>query len=1119
MAKFFRSLSTIVIVLTALIWRPTLSTRMFQEGPQKNYLADITELRHSRLLQNISSYGDPNQDADVKKYCADQGINPTDLILKDQDRVNLYADVSGRYQGITDDLIDVLKTGGFNSGFSGRASNIVTKAPIIVISIILVCLIILMLLALCIWACVRACCCPHRTKKVVIEDVRGENEASAAGFIPPPGGMDSESSSDEEYYHDQDRHRLLHRRREEDEQEAADYSRQLEDLRRQNKETEAHELERQFTKRQEEKQIMRANEDAALDRRRHEIVTTREEKMGIDGQTRKRKKSREPETDEQKRQRKEEKRRRRDELAWNRQRRPEDSVRESHAKEADHEVHSIARKHRIFKICAAIVCVATVAVLIAWIVYLAKAVAELKGVRCGISYAKGLALQGYRDNSSVFLGVAGAHYFIDQIKAGIDSSTGIGVAPNANLMANHQYGAHASDLNSKFAAYPSKAENYAYLGLDGSTPIVAPNVLDYFSAVKPGPLTSEVNLLSRVLTGLQNYGDFFKVYNPVMKSMMKDSFDKVNVEVNEKIAKPVRNLFDLMMGRSPDYLRTFRNLGLVVLILGGLLILLVLLIIAILLAILFAIIKKLLDKRHHHHEHKEETRRDRHNRQIDASIVADENRILMHRVNEIDIKYDHEDNDVLRRRAQEDGYEVQRRREEDLCRAQNNPPDYSNPEEERQIADLRRQLDYEKEERRKREDQERVTKRNQEKENARRVEEEHLKKREEQAHEPEDTQIRKPWYIRMCTFNVLKMCQCAIIVLLIILSILVFVFAIVSVVGSAALTGVCRITYGTLKNSSFIEDLNEGSYFSAEAVEIAKTCIAKDGNGNLSLIYNTLNSDANFRSINSGFEGLALFKKSLEANFTSSQVAPMVGKYASDQSSKSKSFTIDNGGSEPNSVGTAIKTINSNQCARDVASFTDAGCPSNTQVKSQTTDTATQALGQVYCMRMEALSATKYSTRYAGTVTCAGTSDKAAAEAHLTKTYDTVSRYSAKANSFDTDYNTFYAAEVVAWNDFTPTARSEINSAYTSWKLSVDPYTEVGGTMDSALNCTALRRGVLAIENPLCYKVSGGLYVQTGLSFACAILLFLTAIAMFGSCFYTMKMHEAQTKRDSIASR
>ena len=150
------------------------------------------------------------------------------------------------------------------------------------------------------------------------------------------------------------------------------------------------------------------------------------------------------------------------------------------------------------------------------------------------------------------------------------------------------------------------------------------------------------------------------------------------------------------MGRSPDYLRSLKELGYVVLILGGILILLLLLIVGILLAILFAVIKQIVDRHHKHKEHKEERITEKHNRQIDAAIVADENRELHYREDELAKKYDREDDDIRRQRAKEDEDERRRRIDEDQRRRDVQPQGYPNPEEEAQIRKLREDLDKEK---------------------------------------------------------------------------------------------------------------------------------------------------------------------------------------------------------------------------------------------------------------------------------------------------------------------------------------------------------------------------------------------------------------------------------------
>ena len=1104
------------------------STRLFGGSQANNYLADIAEFRGDRVLQG-QTFGDPMNDPDVVKYCKNEEIDPNSLVIDDARRAELYNNIDSRYKSIVDELLNVFRDGDLNGGFSSRGSNVVTKAPLIVIAIILIIVLIVLLILFCIYACIKCIKGRKNSAKKIGEaqleaddqreyeqrqaiDQRRNPQANhgAIAYQGAAAGHSSseESSSDEEYFVEFDKEKGRLNRQEEDEKDEREYQAIISNMT--DKDVIARE-EAEYRRRCDERRKRRDIDDLAYEHRLRETIRKREEKkMGRSPNDRKIKKNRNESMDE-KRARKAAKKEKKDRKGWEKTTET-DPLRKEKIQKDTEDVEKSHKKHRFFKICACLFCIASLVLLIVWFIYLSRSVMHIKDVRCGIAYTKGIAFQGDVKNGAKFYGLNGIKSVLDSIKGSFDNIPS-GMQANALAIQARNLNTQAQDTETKFGAYPSNKDNYAYQGTDGTTNIVPPSVINYFDTIKPMRLKAEVDLLTSTSIGLHIYGDFFATYTSTQTPTVKAQIDNLKNSIDDKFGRPITDLFDIFLGKKPEYITSIKTVGYVALILGGILILLVLLIIGIVVVILFSVISKLKKAHDDHKRHKSDRQSDRIKDHQVEKISEEEQRMMNQREEVLQKRFDAEDEGIMRDRDREDKEKTDKRIQEDE-KLQNDP----NTDDiiRSNIHQIRRVENEAREQRRKREDNERVIRRQQELEKEKIMAVHTAEYREDHMKEHESVGDKTKWYAKLCTLKTLILIQAVVILVLILLAILVFLFAIASVIGSAAITGACRISYGILGEPNFIDDINRGSYFTQDAVTIAKNCISRGGNGIIPQINTTIKSSTELNKIDRGFSSIAKYQNALLSNFTANQADPMVGKYVFDYATSAKDFTIMNGGSGSHSLEEAIKIINTNMCSSDVASFTDAGCPANTAQKSATGDTNIRALGTAYCMKFESLSTTKYSGRYSGAVTCSGTNDKSAAEAFLVSTYDTVQRYSTKATSFFTDYNTFYTSEQATYTQLSNTGlRSDVNTAYTNWKPAIDAYGEMGGSIESGFNCTGLRRGVVAAEHALCYNVFGSFHAQTSLSFATACLLLVTAICMIGSCHYSVAMERLQKiKRD-----
>ena len=114
--------------------------------------------RARRFLQQSTAL---KEDDDVKSFCSDRDISFEELSITSSARMELKADLDKSlksFRSIVDEVIEVIKSGDLNEGMGSRATNIVTKAPVIVLSILMLVIIVVLLLVLCVYGIIRCIC-------------------------------------------------------------------------------------------------------------------------------------------------------------------------------------------------------------------------------------------------------------------------------------------------------------------------------------------------------------------------------------------------------------------------------------------------------------------------------------------------------------------------------------------------------------------------------------------------------------------------------------------------------------------------------------------------------------------------------------------------------------------------------------------------------------------------------------------------------------------------------------------------------------------------------------------------------------------------------------------------
>lgn len=86
--------------------------------------------------------------------------------------------------------------------------------------------------------------------------------------------------------------------------------------------------------------------------------------------------------------------------------------------------------------------------------------------------------------------------------------------------------------------------------------------------------------------------------------------------------------------------------------------------------------------------------------------------------------------------------------------------------------------------------------------------------------------------------------------------------------------------------------------------------------------------------------------------------------------------------------------------------------------------------------------------------------------------------------------------------------RNAADSAYNNLKADADVQLRLGGDKYTIGNCTVFRRGVVGLENVICFNMFKQFHAQTGLTFAAACAMLVTALALFVACVWTVKLEK-----------
>lgn len=1012
MGKHYRVPILLALLVTSLFLAVRPDRVFLKQAHRANLdLAD----RARRFLQQS---GGLKEDDDVKSFCGDQEISFEGLSITGPARQEMKADLDSAlksFRSIIDEVIGVIKSGDLNQGMSSKASNIITKAPVIVLSILMLVIIVVLLLALCVYGLIQCIC---GRQEVVLEQVV---------FLPNGGAPQSGSQyavAAEDWSSEDERDRLHD-----------------------------DELSR--------KRQLQAQQEGEPGRLHREAQWARE-----DEDLRSRRKQKREERRASKPQRSQ------DPPQGDRRSDQSDGVRQLEDK-----MRAAKRRQRCVKYCSYASCVASVAVTAVWFGYLARAVGDIDDVKCSIAGLKGMALSGDVNTPDFkFIGVKPLQDLLTMYQDIIlKNAPPLTLSPSIAAITASAIKQSGVDLRARLGELPRLDKDLGYSGLDGS--LVKPPSAQAFQDALAGALKAEALNLHKACLGIGSFSEYLGIQTaagPVLVTAFEVYIRGLGLAI-----QPIQDLFDQMLKTSPRYISATQELAYVVLILLGLAIFSTLLAIALVLYYLAKLFAVLVPDEGEQKEPHRDSVEPPHKDSVDPSRPMEPARNGAGDPGIHEDSMNHFAGDGQNQGGRPGNQNSPQRQQESHQSGTQNPsspsPDMPNNQN--------RQNDP----------------------------------RQNQSESSKSDPARKAGP-RCCKclmrLQPLKVCQAVICSVMTLLAILTFLFSIASVVGVIGFYTACEISYAVGEKPGFIDEINQGKYFSEKTAALLKNCLAPGGNGDLGALIPT-GIPPELKLVMDGLYGTAL-AVSNKTQLAGTPALPPQGESFEARVNSWAALSEADSDKNSNDLNSGLASVNSNKCTQDSMNY-KGKCTGTT---STTADTATQSLGSQYCIDVSKVPTHNYEGRYAGqaaTGYCTGAQSTTEGQDTLKKTSAAANSYKSSKSTLKTKYDSFYNAEKQCFSKIKDSLNTHnLQAIYDKYQAQCDRQFQLGNFND-LLNCQSLRKGHTAVERALCYKMLKNFNTQSVLSFVDALLMLFTGALMFFSCLYSAKLQAAQEIKDRLA--
>jgi hypothetical protein len=321
---------------------------------------------------------------------------------------------------------------------------------------------------------------------------------------------------------------------------------------------------------------------------------------------------------------------------------------------------------------------------------------------------------------------------------------------------------------------------------------------------------------------------------------------------------------------------------------------------------------------------------------------------------------------------------------------------------------------------------------------------------------------------------------------------------------------VCFITDSLQSTKDSFKNSFQGLINDQKINDLANTCIFVDGSGDLlgALGFNGGDTTKFTSMLDS-----ATTIKTLLANFSAAD-PPVLSAIDSNFTNFTTFVTLDQGVPDSVSLKSAISTFNSYKCSKDEMQYRNEDCTSGATISTTSDTSGNPAKGSPYCLVYKTYP-TAYSsqqTRYAS----GDCTEWSRANALLTGVSGSLTSYLSIMNAAKTNGNYVAAksSESTLFGDLR-SSKTDMEAILNKLQAAADSVSKVGSSLNTAINCLILNKGIRIFENVLCYRSAGKFYNQTGLGATFGFLLFVYSWCICCSLRCAAKQEESEKQQDT----
>jgi hypothetical protein len=318
---------------------------------------------------------------------------------------------------------------------------------------------------------------------------------------------------------------------------------------------------------------------------------------------------------------------------------------------------------------------------------------------------------------------------------------------------------------------------------------------------------------------------------------------------------------------------------------------------------------------------------------------------------------------------------------------------------------------------------------------------------------------------------------------------------------------VCFITDSLQSNKDSFKTNFQGLIKDTKINDLSNTCIFVDGSGDL---LGALGFSGGDTTKFTGMLDSATTIKTLLSNLSNSVNPPVISAIDANFTDFTAFKSLDQGVPEAKSLKNGYTTFNSYKCVsgKEQMQYRAEDCGTGVPTSVTTDSSTTPAKSGSYCIIFKTYP--NYLPGPATRYTSTDCTEWSKANSLLSSVSVSITSY---LNALNAAKSPNYVAARDSENNLYATLRSSSNdmkAILDNLQAAADSVSKVGSSLNTAINCLILNKGIRIFENVLCYRSAGKLYTQSGVGAAFGFLLFIYSWCICCSLRCASKQEESE---------